>query len=689
MKKVVLIGNAPLEHDLSDFVDSCDCVVRFNACRNYRIHSGAKSDVLFLNNAGNPRSQATLAFLLRKRTREKVAKELPYTRASQIFFVRPSAAFCKSFLEQYIPEDNPLRKQQLHDLEVHRDLGREIVAALFLHDKKVTFIDPGFYVAVWKKLQRYGKTEAIMPSTGILGLEMLLHCASFARYEKYIAGFRFEGWPGHPWELERRLLNDYVERRVIVPLDNSGCHVQLAPPLFSISNPPKDHASERSISRLFFVANLQIDALRAVRKKYPSSRSVYWDSRQLDQVAMRRVAELSQHLVAEEEIADEVSRVLDRPITAIPRFDPSLARRWRQNKLPVDPGTSPPYPVNGGPVLFCPINDTHVKTFAPIRRLVGDSRFLLYGDHPGEKAAEMLESLGIEYDRGGAESIARIRPSVVVLGKDWSPAARDLISAARMLRIPNVCVQEGPTEFDRDGRMRRCDFPLVQGPVMLKHLDQSVYFLTGNARFETSREVPLPGKPMAMLNCNFWGRAAEREQWLNDVIQVCQDLKVDFFISRHPRDKGPLPDWPIRLSNPAVIQRHLEESTLVITQYSSVIYEALFMGRNVVCHNPRAGEIPAFDEDPSRTFAKTYRRDELARAIQWGLTPPSVEQRARIETFLDWHCGSRDSKTAERCASVIAAVSWKANPLPKSILGWLQPRYRLSHAFDWMRRAAL
>ena len=687
MKKVVFVGNAPLKSDLSGFIDSCDCVVRYNNCRNYRINSGAKSDILVLNNTGDPRTQKTIDFFLKKRTKRKVDRGLPYTKGvSGVFFVRPAAEFCKLFLEEHIPDDNPLKDQELRDIQLKRNLAREIVKALFLEDREITFNDAGFYVDVWEKLLRYGKTDAIMPSTGILGIEMLLNCASFNHYSKYIAGFGLEGWNGHPWDLERSLLNDYIGKRVIVPLDNSGRSVRISHhPHFN----PKTEANcpaNRSIQELFMVSDLQFDTLEAVRKKYPASRTIYWDSREPDELALRRAAELARHVIAEDEIAQTVSDVLDQQVTLLSRYDADIARRFGEIAVSAVPGDSPPYPVNGGPILFCPINDTHVKTFAPICQLVGDCRFLLYGDDPQERAEEMLKSLGIEYQRGGVDAIAKIKPSVVVLGKDWSPAARHLIGVAHILRIPSVCLQEGPTEFNRDRRMQRCDYPLVQGPIMLRHLDQRVYFLTGNARFDGPQSSPLPEKPVAMINCNFWGETTQRERWLNVVIQACRDVGIEFFISRHPRDTGALSGLPTRASGPNEIGGHLRESTVVITRHSSVIYEALLLGRNVICHGPSHGEILTFDEDGSGAFPTTYRQAELVNAIEQAVKPQTSEQRSRVETFLDWHCGARDSSTTLRCASAIAAISWKASPLPRSFPRWLQPKFRLSHAFDALHR---
>lgn len=682
MKRVVILGNAPIKPDLTTFIDNSECVIRFNDCKNYRVNTGKKTDILFLNNTGNPSTNESLSFLLKNRNEERVGKNLPYVKkASEVVFVRPNAKFCKLFTNEYISDNNPLKVQQLHEIQLERDLENEIVKALYLEDKEIDFIDNEFYVNVWNKLLRYGKTKAIMPSTGVLGIESLLDSTKYTEYKKYIAGFSLEGWEGHPWELERCLINDYIERRVLVPLDDSGATSKLSPRHFFNGKNKSNVATQKPIQELFIVCNLKYGILEKIRKKYPASRTVYWDNRELDKLALQRAADLALHVIAEDNIVQIVSEALEREITYLGELDPSIANQLKTIGMPLAHDELPPYKVNGGSVLFCPINDTHVKTFLPISKLLGDSKYLLYGDTPFEKAEEMLLEQGIDYYRGVIKTITKLRPSVIVLGKDWSPASRRLMALAHFFRIPNICLQEGPTDFDRDQRMQRCDFPIVQGAVMLKYLEQQVYFITGNARFDPIKSDPLPPKPMVMINSNFWGKSEQRGIWLNDVVSACREVGIDFFISRHPRDTGELPGLPAYMSGPNKIHQHIKDSSLVITQHSSVIYEALMSGRSVICHDPKIGKVGniiAFDKDKSGAFPVTYTTSGLINEINRAIESRTAEQQAKINTFLDWHCGTRDSRMAIRCASAIAAISNQDSPLPSSGFRWL--RSRLMHS---------
>lgn len=112
MKSLIVVGSAPLEIDLARFIDACDCVVRFNNCKNYGGNSGSRTDVLFLSNSDDPANHPSLAFMLKKRTSRESEQELPYlTRAGQVWFIRPPSAQLTAFLKNDVPDTAPLKKQ--------------------------------------------------------------------------------------------------------------------------------------------------------------------------------------------------------------------------------------------------------------------------------------------------------------------------------------------------------------------------------------------------------------------------------------------------------------------------------------------------------------------------------------------------------------------------------------------------
>ena len=433
------------------------------------------------------------------------------------------------------------------------------------------------------------------------------------------------------------------------------------------TNPAK---ASSFFDRLFLVSTLDLQAFELIRRKYTDSKVVFWDSRETNERSLMETAAMARRTIVEDTIAETACAIIGHDAALLSEWDPSIAACLATSTEDNDNEIAPPYVTGDKPVLFCPLNETHVQTLAPISRLFAESRFLSSGGPHAKGAEEMMQSLNLEYCVGPAAEIARIKPSVLVLAKDWCLHAQRLIAAARKEGIPVVCLQEGPTRFDCDQRMQRCDYPLIQGAVMLRFLHQKVYFLTGNARFDGLKPAPLPAAPKAMLNCNFGKDSFERHRWLDAAASACLDAGVDFFVSRHPRDSGDIPDYPTRCSGPGVIHTHLADSSVVVTPHSSIIYEAMLMGRTVICHDPRQDRIQAFDEDQTGAFVKSQSTADLLDALKQALCPPSEQQRSRADLFLALHCGGREGKAADRCASAIEAISRRARPVTKRAFSW-------------------
>ena len=213
MKSLAIVGSAQLEKDYSGFIDSCDLVIRFNNCKNYNVHSGKRTDILVLNNSGSPDNNRTLAFMLKPRSEEEVQQEMPYLgMAKQIWFVRPMGTFLQEFYKTRIDPDNRFREAGLRDALLRPYLAVEIA--------KAQNITVDLFVEVWEKLLDYGATSAVLPSTGVLGIEMILADSLFNAYKKYIVGFGWSGWEGHPWLLEQRLVSDYLKQGRLILTEN-------------------------------------------------------------------------------------------------------------------------------------------------------------------------------------------------------------------------------------------------------------------------------------------------------------------------------------------------------------------------------------------------------------------------------------------------------------------------------------
>jgi hypothetical protein len=313
----------------------------------------------------------------------------------------------------------------------------------------------------------------------------------------------------------------------------------------------------------------------------------------------------------------------------------------------------------GRPVLFFPTSDTIAKIFLPISKRLRQCCYAAPILWREEGAAVLLSSLDIPCVENHPSLIEEINPSVIVFGNDWSSEEIELITKARRCGIPTVCIQEGCLDWDTScRRMGWSDFPFAQGPLTLEYLRRDSYFITGNPKFDDISKLPLPEAPTVMINCNFtYGiHEEDRDQWIKDAVAACKTLGLDFFISQHPRDRACLAGLPVRKSNATVVHQQIAECSLLITRFSTLVYEAMLMGRPVIYYNPHGEKMATFNEDSSGGLHKIYESAMLSTAIHSALDRVELEEPLR-EAFLNLHCGSHDHLAAKRCAEALEVVS--------------------------------
>jgi hypothetical protein len=197
--RLILVGSADVGLDHGAFVDSCDLVIRFNLCQNWNVNTGTRTDVLCVSNTGPP---------AREMYRRRQLAALPGIGAvREVWFCRPRRSRLESLLLGWRGHPELV------------EYGARIVAANGLSRKRVQYVDKRFYRAVWGKLLSTGETRACMPSSGMLAVERVLSQGRFGGYEKYLVGFTHQGWNGHPWGLEKRMIEGYVCAGLMKRLD--------------------------------------------------------------------------------------------------------------------------------------------------------------------------------------------------------------------------------------------------------------------------------------------------------------------------------------------------------------------------------------------------------------------------------------------------------------------------------------
>jgi len=192
---MAIIGNGPIRTDLSEFIDACDLVLRFNECKNYGIHSGRKIDILCINNTGAPAQRIVDGRMIR------------------------SASYYDSISEVWFPRNAEIHKKYAQAVEPPSpliefvDWTDELIVSNELAAVTTQRFSGEFYGMVFHKLKNKTPEPFVSPSTGFLAIEYVLSEPRFSEYEIILIGFSFQGWRGHPWKAEHRILQGYASGR--------------------------------------------------------------------------------------------------------------------------------------------------------------------------------------------------------------------------------------------------------------------------------------------------------------------------------------------------------------------------------------------------------------------------------------------------------------------------------------------
>jgi hypothetical protein len=182
----LIVGNGPT-NDLSSVLKTYDQFIQINDC----IHSAHLSDFrtryIFITNSGRVPSDVF------NKLREKING---FTHTEVILVRNPLFYTLKSLV---------LR------LAGKRDWADFRTSAVFdglKPKRKIRTISFFETLAIEIKLMRLGMRPSLMPSTGLIAyLWMMKRIMPIDTIS--LAGFTFEGWTGHPWDIEKAIVKPF------------------------------------------------------------------------------------------------------------------------------------------------------------------------------------------------------------------------------------------------------------------------------------------------------------------------------------------------------------------------------------------------------------------------------------------------------------------------------------------------
>lgn len=314
-------------------------------------------------------------------------------------------------------------------------------------------------------------------------------------------------------------------------------------------------------------------------------------------------------------------------------------------------------------VVLLPMSRYHVDELGPLHDALARrgirSSFMLAPDVTSGLLHELAQytDTALDWD----EELAT-RPGVrgLVVLNDWAPVVRELVVAAQGAGVPTFGKVEGVQDFDDldTGRprlaYRTVDVVLGQGQNDVHSLTGVDVHVVGNSRLERVWHAPPTATPgqQAVVNYNFtWGVLTEHQDaWIDSVTTAMMAADQEFVVSLHPNQRL---SRPLRNTTDRPMRFELLRSSLLVSRFSTVPFEAMARGVPFVYHNPHGERVPTF-KAPRGAFLVTRSADELAAAVVECRGWVEGYRERAAEFFLAQVDVDPSASAADRAASVIA-----------------------------------
>jgi hypothetical protein len=200
-KKLFIVGNGVLLDDMSERIDGCDAVMRFNEPKVSIGMSGTKTTWLFVCNTGKP---------MKRRLDNPDYPTSPIVQATEMVI----------FASHPIVVAKYSKKQSLWArLKGRRSDWTWASLNMFgAAGKMVAILPVSEYEAGCRELGLEASTlveRGVYPSTGFFGVRYALEQCPKEEWDVEIAGFSWQGWQRHAWVDERSWLERKAAERSI------------------------------------------------------------------------------------------------------------------------------------------------------------------------------------------------------------------------------------------------------------------------------------------------------------------------------------------------------------------------------------------------------------------------------------------------------------------------------------------
>jgi hypothetical protein len=192
-RQIMIVGNGAVDEGAAPLIDAADMVIRFNGSRNFGA-AGRKTDVIAVCNTGRPGA----AMLADPEWRDSEAVR----RTAEIWSVRDPEKFAD--LKPQLAISHP----ELGDF--CDDYTNGFATFATANGKQHRIINRSVHDALDDALLALGAEPYVVPSSGLVVIQALLSDPRHASDTIILAGFGHSGWDGHPFDAERRLVDQHI-----------------------------------------------------------------------------------------------------------------------------------------------------------------------------------------------------------------------------------------------------------------------------------------------------------------------------------------------------------------------------------------------------------------------------------------------------------------------------------------------
>jgi hypothetical protein len=201
-KRIVIVGNGPVEAGLAERIDSADIVIRFNEPGGLPGRVGTRTDILFLMNSGKSMQERLASPAYWQSTLVRNAREiiLPYH---------------PSIIKEFHPRPNLLSRLKGRKADWTAETLQKIEAL----GKTAKVLPAEFYFETCRILG-IARThlKSVFPSSGLLAIRYAIEEFKSDTWTIEFCGFSWEGWKRHAWGSEQEWVAEQIAQGKVAPL---------------------------------------------------------------------------------------------------------------------------------------------------------------------------------------------------------------------------------------------------------------------------------------------------------------------------------------------------------------------------------------------------------------------------------------------------------------------------------------